>query len=507
MIKKLGIMLFMSIALIGCSKDIEEELTTVNVVLQPGGKSTVTGTDGSFSYKDVEPGTYTIEIKKEGYLPNDKEVTVVAGETSPAHLLIERIPAIVTVDRKTLDFGNSKSLNTMSFSIVNRTYEDLAWNIEQNCEWITEVKPSSGVLKYGKTESVVVVIDRSKFEGAVKTSLAVRSSNGYSEIEILAVSGDMPKLEMYDATEVRAYSATLNAEVTFVGKPEYIERGFVYGTTVNPTTESNLGKVTVPKNSTAKYSATIENLNINTSYYARAYAISALGTTYSSANKVFTTHAILPEVTTQEVIDADFYAGTATLLGTIVSVGEPAYIECGFAYGISPNPTINDNKVIKNISGEGAFSSYLTNIHVGGGFFYVRAYAKNEAGIVYGNNIKVTECSYVVVPGTDLMVAKYDLGTQYKPSLAVKICEDLVLGGYSDWRLPTIGELGILYNHRDYIGGFTTSYGSSSVYWSSTRTSSSSNFYYCLYFTNGAATSMDSSSRGQSVRPVRTIKE
>ena len=266
MIKKLGIMLFMSIALIGCSKDIEEELTTgdiagsvsdvttgepvatVNVVLQPGGKSTVTGTDGSFSYKDVEPGTYTIEIKKEGYLPNDKEVTVVAGETSPAHLLIERIPAIVTVDRKTLDFGNSKSLNTMSFSIVNRTYEDLAWNIEQNCEWITEVKPSSGVLKYGKTESVVVVIDRSKFEGAVKTSLVVRSSNGYSEIEILAVSGDMPKLEMYDATEVRAYSATLNAEVTFVGKPEYIERGFVYGTTVNPTTESNLGKVTVPKN-------------------------------------------------------------------------------------------------------------------------------------------------------------------------------------------------------------------------------------------------------------------
>ena len=465
MLKKIGLILFAGVMLFACSNDIEEELTTgdivgsvsdmttgepvgtVNVVLQPGGKSTVTGSDGTFSYKDLAPGTYTIEINKEGYLPNDKEITVVAGETSPAHLMIERIPAIVTVDRKTLDFGNSKSLNTMSFSIVNRTYEDLAWNIEQNCEWITEVKPSSGTLAYGKTESIVVVIDRSKFEGAEKTSLVVRSSNGYSEIEILATSGDRPKLEMYDATEVRAYSATLNAEVTFVGKPEYIERGFVYGTTVNPTTENNLEKVSVPKNSTAKYSATIENLNINTSYYARAYAITALGTTYSSTNKVFTTHAILPEVTTLEPTDIE--GTTATFKGTIVSGGEPVYNECGFVYGTSPNPTINDNKVIMDISGEGTFTLYRTGLP--NKTYYVRAYAINEAGIAYGENVEVTYLPYVIIPNSNLMVQKEDLGWMYWDD-ANRACNNSVVGGFSDWRLPTLDELSLIYQNKQYIG-------------------------------------------------------
>ncbi|MBE6300147.1 MAG: DUF2012 domain-containing protein [Bacteroidales bacterium] len=212
MIKNLGFMVLMSIALIGCSKDIEEDLTTgdivgsvsdvttgepvaiVNVVLQPSGKSTVTGSDGSFSFNGVEPGSYTIEINKEGYISNNKQVTVVAGEISPVHILIERIPAIVTVDRDVLDFGYNSSFNTLSFSIVNRSYENLSWSIEENCDWITEVKPSSGVLKYGKTETIVVKINRERLDKYTnKTVLVVRSSNGSSQINIKADGGSKEK--------------------------------------------------------------------------------------------------------------------------------------------------------------------------------------------------------------------------------------------------------------------------------------------------------------------------
>lgn len=51
--------------------------------------------------------------------------------------------------------------------------------------------------------------------------------------------------------------------------------------------------------------------------------------------------------------------------------------------------------------------------------------------------------------------------------IAAKLCSDLVLGGYSDWYLPSKDELNKLYLNRNAIGGFPNSF--NSVYWSSTE--------------------------------------
>jgi hypothetical protein len=48
--------------------------------------------------------------------------------------------------------------------------------------------------------------------------------------------------------------------------------------------------------------------------------------------------------------------------------------------------------------------------------------------------------------------------------IAAKLCVDLVLGGYSDWYLPSKDELNKLYINRAAIGGFANGY-----YWSSTE--------------------------------------
>ena len=60
--------------------------------------------------------------------------------------------------------------------------------------------------------------------------------------------------------------------------------------------------------------------------------------------------------------------------------------------------------------------------------------------------------------------------------IAARLCGDLVLGGYSDWYLPSKDELNKLYINRVAIGGFA-----SSTYWSSTELNTSS------YVTGGAA--------------------
>jgi len=48
--------------------------------------------------------------------------------------------------------------------------------------------------------------------------------------------------------------------------------------------------------------------------------------------------------------------------------------------------------------------------------------------------------------------------------IAARLCGDLVLGGYSDWYLPSIDELSKLYDNRASIGGFSGDY-----YWSSSE--------------------------------------
>lgn len=61
-------------------------------------------------------------------------------------------------------------------------------------------------------------------------------------------------------------------------------------------------------------------------------------------------------------------------------------------------------------------------------------------------------------------------------------CDDLTLYGLSNWRLPSLGELEIMYEERFSIGGFAND-----IYWSSTSGGStgSTYFYYAVSFGSG----------------------
>jgi hypothetical protein len=63
--------------------------------------------------------------------------------------------------------------------------------------------------------------------------------------------------------------------------------------------------------------------------------------------------------------------------------------------------------------------------------------------------------------------------------IAARVCGDLVLGGYSDWYLPSKDELNKLYINKVAVGGFAGSY-----YWSSTE--GSNNVAWGQYFSNGS---------------------
>ena len=410
MMKKIFWMLAVGVLLGGCSSDAVEETTTgdiagsvadrttgdpvatVNVTLSPGGRSTVTGSDGSFSFVNLSPGSYTVGIRKEGYSSDSSKVRVTAGLQAPAHLFIERIPAIVTADRTELDFGENTSLNTLSFGIVNSSYEDLSWQIEHDCKWIKEIRPDSGVLKLGKTETIVVIIDREQLaSGDNETVIVVRSTNGRAEVKIKTIGTERhaPKLNTLAATDITSSTGTLHGEILDAGLPNYTERGFVYSLNSMPTFDNILAKLTAPVTENNTYSYNLRGLTLGETYYVRAYAINSVDTAYSANEINFTTISSQPKVSIAGVSDINITKGSATFKGTIEDAGDPAYFERGFVYGTIHNPTLNDTKIRVNGTGVGEFSADITGLQLDERY-YLRAYALSKIGepeqTIYSDN-------------------------------------------------------------------------------------------------------------------------
>ncbi|MBV5313661.1 MAG: DUF1566 domain-containing protein [Prolixibacteraceae bacterium] len=307
-------------------------------------------------------------------------------------------------------------------------------------------------------------------------------------------------------------SATLGGNVSSDGNATVTERGVCYSTSTNPTTSNS--KLAIGAG-TGSFSNPIAGLIPNTTYYVKAYAINSQGTAYGNEVSFKTSPALsLASLTTSTPSNM---TSTSAILGGIVSSdGNATVTERGICYSTSQSPTTSNSKV-PNGSGPGSFSGTITGL-TANTTYYVRAYAINSQGTAYGNVesfipffvigdvykggiiayiFQSTDPGYVVGQNHGLIAAPSDQGQAqwyngtYKTigtstglgeglnntyailnqqgtgSYAARICNDLVLGGYSDWYLPSREELNKLYINSGNVGGF-----SNSDYWSSSQSQS-----------------------------------
>ena len=95
------------------------------------------------------------------------------------------------------------------------------------------------------------------------------------------------------------------------------------------------------------------------------------------------TSITLPSVITISVIDIT--TSTATCDGEVTSDGGTTVTARGVCWSTSPNPTVADSYTISG-SGTGHFTSSITGL-TAGTTYYVRAYATNSLGVVYGDEM------------------------------------------------------------------------------------------------------------------------
>ena len=161
-----------------------------------------------------------------------------------------------------------------------------------------------------------------------------------------------------------------------------IVRGICWSVNPNPTLNDNYLEV---EGGIGSFTASMTSLNIGTTYYIRAYAVTDAGTVFGE-EKTFTTKNGIPVLTTASVTDIGRHE--ATCGGTIIDDGGLTITERGVCWSTSPNPTIMDNYVVSGM-GVGDFVSSITGLTIST-TYYVRAYATNAASTTYGNEMEFT---------------------------------------------------------------------------------------------------------------------
>lgn len=164
--------------------------------------------------------------------------------------------------------------------------------------------------------------------------------------------------------------------------------------------------------------------------------------------------------------------------GTLAAMSSDAIIFTIDRSKLSSNSTDNHATLIVSSNVDGSVAELLVTVF----------------GNDNGTNTTIDEDADYVVVG-DLYVQAKDLGKDISWSSANSLCKNSILGGYDDWRLPTIDELATIYTQRNVIGGFQTKtnyydendnyINGATAYWSSTVYNSSSDYHYNLDFNTG----------------------
>ena len=212
-----------------------------------------------------------------------------------------------------------------------------------------------------------------------------------------------------EVTEITTNSAKCGGEVVSGGNGVIVARGVCWSTNHNPTDSD---AYTVNGNGVGSYTSNMTNLEHNTTYYVRAYATNAQGVVFYGNEVSFKTlEKRLPVVMTNSEVTG--ITMSSAVCGGEVSLDGNSETTRGICWSTSQNPTIDDSKTIDG-KGIGSYTSYINNLEQNT-TYYVRAYATNEIGTVYGEEKTFqTLAAYSPATGTSNGYGYVDLGLSVK---------------------------------------------------------------------------------------------
>jgi hypothetical protein len=272
------------------------------------------------------------------------------------------------------------------------------------------------------------------------------SSSGttYGEEVSFTTRDGIPEVSTDIVTNIFADCATCGGMVTDNGGLDVIARGVCWDTSPNPTINDSH---TTSGSGLGSFTSSINGLTQNTTYHVRAWASTSHDTAYGE-DVSFTT----PQKVVIETIN-NCFGDLASCNGT-VNVNWPH--TRGVCWNTSPNPTINDFRIIEDRYQWECYMEEPWNINLFGDFtiqmrglspsttYYVRAFVTEGSTVTYSNEICITTPAEIgingMLPGVFSVRANQHVhfsqgNLQYRAST-------------NTWRFAL--------NQWSYVGGFVT---------------------------------------------------
>lgn len=220
-----------------------------------------------------------------------------------------------------------------------------------------------------------------------------------------------------EVTEVTANSAVSGGEVIYEGTSRITAYGVCWSQKTDPTIAD---EKTEDGDGVGEFVSEITGLEPGCTYYVRAYAVSSKGVAYGE-QKQFSTGVVVPTVTTAAMSNVTFE--NAVTGGTVTFNGGAEITAVGVCWGTTENPDLDGLHTEDELGADNTWESVVEGLEPDC-TYYVRAYAINEAGVAYGNQITFGTSTEPVVEAVadaalwSYILTNYDLNNDAKIQLS-----------------------------------------------------------------------------------------